>query len=69
MSRERVYEAVMVFLASKYGPVELELSRTYDRQGVVEVAGKFRLESGGGWRRFTLLLSKKDMKVLGFGMR
>ncbi|MEM1943399.1 MAG: hypothetical protein QXO30_07845 [Candidatus Caldarchaeum sp.] len=69
MSGERVYESVMAFLTSKYGPVELELSRTYERRDVVEVAGKFRLESGGGWRRFTLLLSRENMEVVGFGMR
>ncbi|MCS7138312.1 MAG: hypothetical protein NZ941_08110 [Candidatus Caldarchaeum sp.] len=69
MGSEQVYTAVKSYLEAKYGPVVVEVSRMYDRRDLQEVAGRFRRVDEVNWRRFTLLIEKDTLKVVGFGMR
>ncbi len=64
-----IHDVVKKFLESKYGLVEVEVSRIYWRDGDVEVAGTFRRQVEKSRRRFTLLIDRGTMDVKAFGMR
>lgn len=66
---ERVVDAVRVYLESKYGEVEFEVVRTFDRGEVYEVAGVFRRKGERMFRRFTFLINSKTYVVEAFGLR
>jgi hypothetical protein len=66
---ERIRVAVKQFLESKYGGLEIELTRLYARDGEVEVAGSFRRVGEHRVRRFTVLLDSNTLNVKAFGTR
>ncbi|MDW8084111.1 MAG: hypothetical protein RMI49_02800 [Candidatus Caldarchaeum sp.] len=69
-SREgKVLEVVRSFLENKYGSVEFEISRVYERGEVFEVSGSFNRLGERTRRRFTLLIDSKEYVVKGFGLR
>ncbi|MEM0349197.1 MAG: hypothetical protein QXE96_03235 [Candidatus Caldarchaeum sp.] len=66
---DRLVEAVRSYLERKYGEVEVEVVRTYDRGEVYEVAGVFRRKGERMFRRFTFLINSKTYSVEAFGLR
>jgi len=66
---EQVRAAVKKFLESKYGALEIEYTRVYDRDGEVEVSGSFKRGGESRVRRFTVLLDSKTLNVKAFGAR
>ncbi len=69
MEPDVIHDVVKKFLESKYGLVEVEVSRIYWRNEDVEVAGTFRRQVEKSWKRFTLLIDRKTLGVKAFGMR
>ncbi|BAJ51315.1 hypothetical protein CSUB_C1464 [Candidatus Caldarchaeum subterraneum] len=66
---ERVVDAVRAYLEKRYGEVEFEIVRTFDRGEVYEVAGVFRRKGERMFRRFTFLINSKTLSVEAFGLR
>ncbi|MEM2650781.1 MAG: hypothetical protein QXU87_01735 [Candidatus Caldarchaeum sp.] len=69
MASEEFITVVRKFLESKYGVVQLDVSRVYVRDDEVEAAGMFRREADRVWRRFTVLIDRKTMIVKAYGSR
>ncbi|MEM4280594.1 MAG: hypothetical protein QW470_05750 [Candidatus Caldarchaeum sp.] len=69
MDSEDLLSVVKRFFESKYGYVQLNVSRIYVRGDEVEAAGVFRRGTDKAWRRFTVLIDRKTMNVKAFGIR
>ncbi|MEM2237530.1 MAG: hypothetical protein QXR26_03065 [Candidatus Caldarchaeum sp.] len=69
MAYEDLTSVVKRFFESKYGYVQLNVSRIYVRDDEVEAAGVFRRENDKAWRRFTVLIDRNTMNVKAFGIR